>query len=263
MDPRMSQSYLQQRSPPPPQHQQRNSRMQSYNMDQIPRPRPPTHHQQYSPQPRPFYQQQQPRMQSPNYQPTRGQYQPSRQSTQQQQQQPRMQGRPMRPPPPQPPLIGRRNNTMNRTRSLSRPERQRPRQGMFRSPSQQQRLQNHVRGYPMRPPPNQPMSNSLQYQLQQQKLQQQQEAIQPAAPLPNQKSKQKEPEEDIKVLTNWWAWIAFLMTCCIPNWFLKVCLRKRNPLVQQAWREKVKKSEKKKNPCSYFFCHRFLYVILF
>lgn len=242
----MSQPYLQQRPPPhqqqrpPPQQQQRNSRMQTYNMDQIPRPRPPPH---YSQQPRPM--QQQPRMQSPNYQPTRGPYQPARQPTQ-----PRMQGRPMRPPPPQPPLIGRRS-TMNRARSLSRPERQRPRQGMFRSPSQQQRLQYHVRP-PMQQRPSQPMSNSLQHQLQQQKLQQQQEAIQPV-PVPA-KLQKKEPEENVKVLTNWWAWIAFIMTCCVPNWFLKVCLRKRNSLVQQAWREKVtKKPHKTKHDTDYLF----------
>jgi chitin synthase len=140
---------------------------------------------------------------------------------------------------------------MNRSRSLSRPERQRPRQGMIRSPSQQQRLQQQGR-YPNGPPPpqgmrprpnNYPMPNRLQHQLQQQKMYQQQEALldQPPNTSTNQiiPNKKDIPEEDIKVLTNWWAWIAFLMTCCIPNWFLRICLKKRNALVQQAWREKV------------------------
>ncbi|KAI7898177.1 chitin synthase [Cokeromyces recurvatus] len=47
------------------------------------------------------------------------------------------------------------------------------------------------------------------------------------------------PEEKVKVLTNWWSWIAFLMTCCIPSWFIRVCLRKKDSMVQQAWREKL------------------------
>ncbi|KAI8974739.1 chitin synthase [Pilobolus umbonatus] len=86
-----------------------------------------------------------------------------------------------------------RRVSMNRARSLSRPERQRPRQGMIRSPSQQQ----------------------------------------------NTQKKPDIPEEKVEVLTSWWAWLAFLMTCCIPNWFLRSCLKKQNPMVQQAWREKL------------------------
>ncbi|ORZ15968.1 chitin synthase-domain-containing protein [Absidia repens] len=50
---------------------------------------------------------------------------------------------------------------------------------------------------------------------------------------------QLEEEEKPDVLTNWWSWMAFLATCCIPNWFIRVCLRKPNPLTQQAWREKL------------------------
>ncbi|ORX51345.1 hypothetical protein DM01DRAFT_1289873 [Hesseltinella vesiculosa] len=82
----------------------------------------------------------------------------------------------------------RRTNTVTRSKSLSRPERQRPRQGMFRSPSQQRRMIGSGLPGPVgstmmhhyqrpRMNPNQPMSNRLQHQLQQQKLQQQQEAL--------------------------------------------------------------------------------------
>ncbi|KAI8073128.1 chitin synthase-domain-containing protein [Gongronella butleri] len=177
------------------------------------------------------------------------------------------------PPPPAPPpgTAYRRANTVSRSKSLSRPERQRPRQGMFRTPSQQRRMigsgqlgpiGNTMMHHYQRPPPrmnspNQPMSNRLQQQLHQQKLQQQQEALNYAAAAPNANHRQlagpavkgkynpqpatpaKVPEIKPKVLTNWWSWMAFMFTCCCPNWCLRVCLRKRNPWVQQAWREKV------------------------
>jgi hypothetical protein len=110
--------------------------------------------------------------------------------------------------------------------------------------------------------PNQPMSNRLQQQLQQQKLQQQHEALlgqggggnrppaggnTPSAGMdPRQQKKLQQLEEEEnkpKVLTNWWSWMAFLATCCIPNWFMRVCMRMPNPLTQQAWREKVLKKK--------------------
>ncbi|CEP14317.1 hypothetical protein [Parasitella parasitica] len=272
-DPRLSQSPYAMRPPtasPQMQHQQQQSRgprVQSYSMDPLNRPRPPPHHQQQQQQQRrpPSHhyhhqqQQQQPPRQSVNYmyQSSRQQPSPQRMSTQG--------GRPMRPQHqpmvPPGPMGGQgpyRRVSVNRSRSLSRPERKRPRQGMIRSPSQQQRLQqqqqyyNAQYGYPQqrpRPPNNYPMPNRLQSQLQQQKMQQQQqqqqqqEALlnpsqQPAAPHKKQPPPPP-PEEKVKVLTSWWAWLAFLMTCCIPNWFLRVCLRKRNAMVQQAWREKL------------------------
>jgi chitin synthase len=187
--------------------------------------------------------------------------QPSRQ---QQPQRMPTQGRPMRPPgQPQFPSMNAgpmggqgpyQRVNMNRAKSLSRPERQRPKTGMIRSPSQQQRMQQQQRYNSMqqqRPRPNNyPMPNRLQQQLQQQKMQQQNAILNQNPPPPP--PPEKEPEEKIKVLTNWWAWIAFLMTCCIPNWFLRVCLRKRNALVQQAWREKV--NEKKKNYTTFLIC---------
>ncbi|KAI9261705.1 chitin synthase [Sporodiniella umbellata] len=106
-----------------------------------------------------------------------------------------------------------------RSRSLTRPERQRPRQGLV----QPQRIQRPNR------PINHPMPNRLQHQLQQK---QSKEAVQP-------KDIHIETVNEPKVLTSWWAWMAFMMTCCIPNCFLRVCLRKKNPMVQQAWREKL------------------------
>jgi hypothetical protein len=85
---------------------------------------------------------------------------------------------------------------------------------------------------------NQPMSNNLQLQLQQQKQL-----------LNENKSNASyvEPEEEIKepsVLNNWWAWIAFLCTCCFPNYIIRVWFGKSNKGMQQAWREKVCNNEK-------------------
>lgn len=132
------------------------------------------------------------------------------------------------------------NVTVGRSRSLTRPERQRPRPGLIRTPSRTRPPQAH----PMIMPPrmqNQPMSNRLQQQLLEQKMAQQQQQQQTALPShPIEEEKQEKP----KVLTSWWAWTAFLVTCCIPNWFIRVCLRKPNPMMQQAWREKVKDKNK-------------------
>ncbi|CEG69555.1 Putative Chitin synthase [Rhizopus microsporus] len=202
------------------QYRQSNIPPQQYNMDHLSRPRPPAHR-----------------------------HHPDRQS------QVRT-GRPMRPPyhHPQQPMVPNqpptatgpyRRVSMNRSRSLSRPERQRPRPGMIRSPSQQQRMmQQQMQQQRMRPPrpSNYPMPNRLQHQLQQQQKMYQQQQQQEMALLENNKKENNDaniPEEKIKVLTSWWAWLAYLMTCCIPNWFLRVCLRKKNPMVQQAWREKL------------------------
>lgn len=274
-DPRLSQQQQQQQQYPnrpgsqhmqtPRQQPQGGQRIQSYGMDQLNRPRPPPHN-------RPSQQQQQPSQQRSSRQQQgvpqlSSQQRGSREHLYQSSRQPQQPGgpRPMRPPgnyaanpSMAPPNNGQgpyRRVSMNRSRSLSRPERQRPRTGMIRSPSQQQRInqqqqqgrygppggpgQQGPAGPPgsMRPRPNNyPMPNRLQHQLQQQKIYQQEALLdqQPA-------QKKPPPEEEIKVLTNWWAWIAFLLTCCFPNWFLRVCLKKNNAMVQQAWREKVKK----------------------
>ncbi|KAI9497320.1 chitin synthase [Zychaea mexicana] len=97
-----------------------------------------------------------------------------------------------------------RRVSVSRARSLSRPERQRPRQGMLnRTPSQHRAAAD--------------------------------------TPMPNQ-GRPTDPEEDEikpKVLVSWWSWIAFLVTCCFPNCCIKVVFRKPNALMQQAWREKM------------------------
>ncbi|KAI8982417.1 chitin synthase-domain-containing protein [Mycotypha africana] len=300
--------------PVPPQHHQQQ-RMQSFYANR-PSP-PPSQHQSYASSPRPQHQNHHQYQQMHNNNKSRTSINPSPHQQQQQRmyssaRQPtqRMPAGGMRPHPsqhhpgqgaPYPPMVPGSNNqsamsgpyqrvSMNRSRSLSRPERQRPRAGMIRSPSQQQRLQQQARYYGQpqpqyqsllnstqhqpsmhqRPvPPNNshpnpnhngrflnPMSNRLQQQLQQQKYQQQQllqqqqqqqqqqqEALLNQSLNTNNKKLQKsppdEPEEKIKVLTSWWAWIAYLATCCIPNWFLRICLKKRNAMVQQAWREKL------------------------
>lgn len=241
-----------------PRPQQQGQRIQSYGMDQLNRPRPPPHNRSQQ------QQQQQRSSRTPQGMSPQQQQQQQRASRDQQQYQSSRQqgGRPMRPPSNYAnanPTMGNphhggqgpyRRVSMNRSRSLSRPERQRPRTGMIRSPSQQQRMNQQQRYGPngppnMRPRPNnQPMPNRLQHQLQQQKLYQQQEALLDQ-PTTNQK-KQEIPEEKVKVLTSWWAWLAFLMTCCIPNWFLRACLKKKNAMVQQAWREKVKREKELK-----------------
>lgn len=145
---------------------------------------------------------------------------------------------------------------LNRSKSLTRPERQRPRTGMIKHTTsiRQQaatttantaaggsggnggninspRTPFNNSNYNGR---NQPMSNNLQLQLQQQKQQQlmnngAQSVMEEQEPL------EKEPS----VLNNWWAWIAFLCTCCIPNYIIRVWGRKPNKNMQQAWREKV------------------------
>lgn len=228
-DPRLSQYQQQQmRQNGVRTSYQRQPQPQQYNIDPLSRPRPPIHRQQ---QPR---QSHQPRPGRPVRPPVYHHQQPM--------------------PHPQQPGPHRRGS-INRSRSLSRPERQRPRQGLIRSPSQQQRMmlmQQQQRQHMMRPPSsrptNHPMPNRLQHQLQQQKMYQQQEAALLESnnnnnnnnSLPKKENTEEIPnEEKIKVLTSWWAWCAYLMTCCIPNWFLRVCLRKKNPMVQQAWREKV------------------------
>ncbi|KAI9313223.1 chitin synthase-domain-containing protein [Dichotomocladium elegans] len=129
-------------------------------------------------------------------------------------------------------------------------------------PNLQQRLRAQANGYvvPQRQPnvPVQPISNSLMTQLQHQKLRQQREAgLTGARPMNSQMNrnpirrlsqrrqqqrmqpKEKELENEPSVLTSWWAWVAYLVTCCIPGWCLKSCCRKRTMIMQQAWREKI------------------------
>lgn len=39
---------------------------------------------------------------------------------------------------------------------------------------------------------------------------------------------------------SWWIILSRLATCCFPGWCLRICLKKQSKMVQQAWREKVK-----------------------
>ena len=163
------------------------------------------------------------------------------------------QPRPMRAPPAnmQHQAQPYRRVSVSRARSLSRPERQRPRQGMLnRTPSQHRaaagaRLAPGANSPMQRPPPGnamygqqQPMSPHLQQQLQQQKLHQQQ-AAGLDTPMPDQNKDDDEDEIKPKVLVSWWSWIAYLVTCCFPGCCIKVVFRKPNALMQQAWREKM------------------------
>lgn len=124
---------------------------------------------------------------------------------------------------------------MNRSKSLTRPERQRPRTNMINAHEQHDNNNPRRRisflNQTRQPTLNQPMSNQLQAQLAQQREQQQQQ------PPPPSQDEEKPKEE--KVLTNWWAWIAYLCTCCYPSYIIRVWFGKSNKGMQQAWREKV------------------------
>lgn len=142
-----------------------------------------------------------------------------------------------------------RRVSLSRARSLSRPERQRPRPGMFR---------DHTRGeadYRPGPPPQQQpsMGRPLGPAEQQRRLRQQIQR-QSTLPIPPQPQQQQIPAQGpivppprgekkkslgTKVVRGWWGWTARIATCCFPNWFIKSCLRKPNALTQQAWREKL------------------------
>ncbi|KAI8969288.1 chitin synthase-domain-containing protein [Mycotypha africana] len=170
------------------------------------------------------------------------------------------------PPPPPPPIppqgnhhpYHRSNTTINRSKSLTRPERQRPRQGLIHHNQQPQEdgAPSHPGLNHRRPPASynnphprenynynqQPMSDNLQAQLAQQKKQ----LNMPSSVSTDSSSSVLEPshknpkkEKEPPVLTNWWAWVAFLCTCCIPNIIIRKWFGKTNKGMQQAWREKV------------------------
>ncbi|KAI9321358.1 chitin synthase-domain-containing protein [Dichotomocladium elegans] len=264
-DPRMSQEYRMSHqdprlSRPSSSHlvyyqQQRQSMTAGNAMRGTPAPRPPPPHnrQRQSPQLQQQYHQQ-PGMPRPPA-PVDDNHHHYRRSQDPHRLQQRMPiahgpGRPAsRPPPAQ--YSANRQNSLGRSRSLTRPERQRPRQGMInRAPSNGR---PYGPGGPMGPPgppgsnPNmrQSMSNPLQQQLHQRKIQQQRAAGLTSGPPGGQRQvplQEKQDDEDIekpKVRTTFWAWFAFFSTCCFPSWVIKVVFRKTNPLMQQAWREKV------------------------
>ncbi|KAH8556986.1 chitin synthase [Umbelopsis sp. PMI_123] len=94
----------------------------------------------------------------------------------------------------------KRQGSLLRTRSLTRPDRQRPRPPLFHHdmpPTQRTKMDMAKHSKPLPPTPVQ-TSNMT-----------------------------------------WWSIIANVATCCFPSWFLSYCFKKHNPLVRQAWREKV------------------------
>ncbi|CAO3590112.1 unnamed protein product [Absidia cylindrospora] len=167
------------------------------------------------------------------------------------------------------------NDNLRRTKSLSRPERQRPRQGILRSTtvtsngggtrstSTTQHAAHHHPNNRMdtiyqqnqhHQPMGQPMSDRLAEQLEKHRkdhLRQQQHhllkqdtdvTIDPS----NERgvgdrniNGKKEGAPTTVVRTGWWAWLAFLATCCIPSCCIRVCFGKSNPMMRQAWREKM------------------------
>lgn len=261
-DPRMSRqsSYQQQQYYQP---QMRQSGYYSMTPGNNTPPRPPAHRQHHTPSPQ--YQQQQYRAMEES---RRSYDQHHQHRSQQQHRIPPGQGqhgRPMhgqRPPQAQYNAgnnMAYRQGSVSRSRSLSRPERQRPRQGMLNRTPSQHRAAAGVHLAPGAANPQaarQPMSPA---QLQQQKLQQQRAAGLTAGgmgaaaaaasgsamhmqsqqpPLPPPKDDDEE-EDKPPVRTTLWGWVAFLVTCCYPPVFIRVVFRKENALMQQAWREKV------------------------
>ncbi|EPB90013.1 hypothetical protein HMPREF1544_03125 [Mucor circinelloides 1006PhL] len=158
----------------------------------------------------------------------------------------------------QPSSYHRGSTNINRSKSLTRPERQRPRPGMINAsnnlgaggPSQRRTSGlNHRKtsrgdgghggngGIPHNSH-NQPMSSNLQMQLAQQKQQQMNNGAIPVSSQMSDLSDQDEQKEP-SPLNNWWAWVAFLCTCCYPPYIIRVWFGKSNKNMQQAWREKV------------------------
>lgn len=156
------------------------------------------------------------------------------------------------------------NDTLRRAKSLSRPERQRPRQGILRSTANGPghsspnttiyQQHNHPR------PQGQPMPDQLAQQLAQHRkdhIRQQRTTTQglskhdldlasiPAnqrtrRPAGDRKSQGRKDRSASAVRTGSWAWFAFLITCCFPSCCIRVCFGKSNAMMRQAWREKVK-----------------------
>ncbi|KAI8139495.1 chitin synthase-domain-containing protein [Fennellomyces sp. T-0311] len=133
-----------------------------------------------------------------------------------------------------------RQGSLGRSRTLTRPDRYRPRPGMIRTSPAPVPPPHRSLPFMSAPRPVQPMSNRLQLQLQQQKIRQQQEA---GLARPQARRRKPEPveedEEEPDVLTSCWAWTAYLLTICIPGICMRTCCGKKTALVQQAWREKL------------------------
>jgi chitin synthase len=142
----------------------------------------------------------------------------------------------------------RRTQNIQRSKSLTRPERHRPRQGMLSGTHRQDATSSAIPQATHRRPHNQPMSHNLQAQLEKHKQQHQQHAV-PAEAVKSKLSDsveqdEEEEEKEPKVLTSWWSWCAFLCTCCFPSFIIRAWFGKSNKSMQQAWREKVRERER-------------------
>lgn len=126
----------------------------------------------------------------------------------------------------------RGSSKVNRSKSMTRPERQRPRTNMIHNNNQASTSQDdegvHRRISFMRnrrKSTHRPLSTTFTQQR-----------------TPSTSSDESiDKKKDEKVLTSWWAWIAFLVTCCIPPFIIRTWFGKTNKGMQQAWREKVNK----------------------
>lgn len=163
-----------------------------------------------------------------------------------------------------PGTINTSHDHMRRTKSLSRPERHRPRQGILRSTDgnvgQYHQFNNnnnsniyqqqHHRHYGRRI--DQPMSQELAQQLAQYRKDhiRQQLSKQDTDLTNNRQSgdrgadrksrgKKERGASNTNVRAGWWAWVAFLATCCFPSCCIRLCFGKSNSMMRQAWREKV------------------------
>ncbi|KAI7864899.1 chitin synthase-domain-containing protein [Spinellus fusiger] len=116
--------------------------------------------------------------------------------------------------------------------SMTRTDRHRPRQSMFRTPSQSNMYRSTSRQLREQKKP-------IPIHLKQKLEEKRQSFI--ASRVEADEETQTDPDESVleKTPTSWWAWLAFLLTCCIPSIFIRVCLKKQNKQMQQAWREKL------------------------
>ncbi|ORX56856.1 hypothetical protein DM01DRAFT_1303203 [Hesseltinella vesiculosa] len=161
--------------------------------------------------------------------------------------------------------------SVSRTRSLSRPERQRPRQGILRSttltssssqyqrhpayrrtnlpPDGRQYYQPAQQDSPLQQPRvHQPLPDQLARQLSKQRknlIRKQQHSYLRDEPDIKEDYMEEKPQSQPyvppspKVRRGWWAWFSFLCTCCIPSCCIRICFGKSNPSMRQAWREKM------------------------
>ncbi|KAI8978405.1 chitin synthase [Pilobolus umbonatus] len=109
-----------------------------------------------------------------------------------------------------------------RSKSLNRPERRRPRQSMIK------------KALPIR---SNVEANNRQTQAMPRHLQEQ--ITNYGYHLDKVESDDNTTVVEPSELSSWWAWTAYLLTCCFPSCFIRICFHKTNKNMQQAWREKM------------------------